>query len=73
MQAVAAAGLWAGWGVVLVAVLVPAVATLTVVRMVVGGALALALGGVAIGLIALVAASGNAPRFMHYARMRGVH
>lgn len=43
VQWTAAAGLWAGWGAVLVAVLVPAVATLTVARMAVPAALVAAI------------------------------
>jgi hypothetical protein len=63
VQAVAAAGLWGGWGLVLVALLVPAVATLTVIRMAVPAALAtsiwaaLAGGGGAAGAAAIALAA----------------
>jgi hypothetical protein len=49
VQLVAAVGLWAGWGLVLVALLVPAVATLTVVRMAVPAALAASIWAVLAG------------------------
>jgi hypothetical protein len=63
VRAVAAVCLWAGWGAVLVALLVPAVATLTVVRMAVPAALvasvwaALAGGGGAVGAVAIALAA----------------
>ncbi len=49
VQVVAAIGLWGGWGVVLVALLVPAVATLTVVRMAVPAAVAVSIWAVLAG------------------------